>query len=152
VDREGATGDRGCIAGEHRLPRRRRSGACRRWGEGRDGDRSLPGDSEAPEAGAPETGIEIRFIQPTHEPVRTVAGVGGSGRSSIAFEFQLFPTSEQAKVEDLGNLKPREFGWSAAPLFVDWEPRIRGVLANVAYAEYELVHPKKTIQYRVASF
>lgn len=84
-------------------------------------------------------GVDVRFTKPSGEPVRTIAGVGSSGGVAIAFEFQLYPTSDEATVEQLGRLKPRDFGWTGGR-WVEWEPRLRGVLANVAYAQYERRH------------
>ncbi len=83
------------------------------------------------------SGIEIRFTHPRGEPVPAVTGVGSSGRASIGFEFQLYPSSDQASVRDLGRLRAPDFGWRRPHGLLAFEGWIRGVLGNVAYAQYE---------------
>lgn len=87
-----------------------------------------------------KTGLRIRYIHPHGEPTRTVAGVAEFGWAGpIGFEFQLYPSSDQATVRGVGKLRLADFGGPAKIIF---EPKvIRGVLGNVAFAEYEIPDP-----------
>jgi hypothetical protein len=85
------------------------------------------------------TGIELTFLHPPNEPTTAVVGVAGSAPGEqIGFEYQLYPSSDEAKVANLGKLPPRVFGWRKPSHNQIFEPIVRGVLGNVAYAIYEL--------------
>lgn len=83
-------------------------------------------------------GIQIRYVKPAHEPVPAVVGVASlAPAKGVGFEYQVFPDSDEATVAHLGKLKETDFGWPKAKLGVVFEPVVRGVLGNVAYAIYE---------------
>ena len=85
-----------------------------------------------------KTGIELTFLHPPSEPTTAVVGVVGSAPGErIGFEYQLYQSSEEATVEGLGKLPPATFGWPKPSLGEAFEPIVRGVLGNVAYAIYE---------------
>jgi hypothetical protein len=85
------------------------------------------------------TGIELTFLHPPHEPTTAVVGVAGSAPGErIGFEYQLYGSSDEATVENLGKLPPNVFGWRKPGHNQIFEPIVRGVLGNVAYAIYEL--------------
>jgi hypothetical protein len=85
------------------------------------------------------TGIELTFLHPPNEPTAAVVGVAGSAPGErIGFEYQLYRSSEEATVENLGKLPPNVFGWRKPGHNQIFEPIVRGVLGNVAYAIYEL--------------
>lgn len=85
-----------------------------------------------------KSSINIHFIQQENEPLPTVSGIGTSGEAELGFEFQIYPSSREATIAALGTLRPRDFGWSVIGSRERWLRRIRGVLANVAYAQYEV--------------
>lgn len=83
------------------------------------------------------TGIAIRFIpQKTIRLVESVVGVGRVGRAEIGFEFRLYPSSDRASVRQMGRLKARQFDWRDPRRISGMDVKLRGVLANVAYAQY----------------
>ncbi|HEX4463960.1 MAG TPA: hypothetical protein VH042_04890 [Solirubrobacterales bacterium] len=82
-------------------------------------------------------GIEARFVQ-APGPVPAVAGVAKMGNAEpVGFEFRLYADSDQATVRGLGRMHSTDFGWPKEQLGVIYQPRVRGVLGNVAFAEYE---------------
>lgn len=84
------------------------------------------------------TGLDIRYIHPAREKGVAVTGVANYGAGGpIGFEYQIFPGSDVATVRQLGNLKAADFGWKEKIPIVFTEHQIRGVLGNVAFAEYE---------------
>lgn len=83
------------------------------------------------------TGVKIRYLYPRSEPAHAVVGIARQGPAVIGFEFQLFPSSDEATVFDLGKLRAVDFGWPRQYRGVLLEHRTRGVLANVAFEEYE---------------
>ncbi len=82
------------------------------------------------------SGLRVRYIE-SHRAVSAVAGVARAGTAKLGFEFQLFPRSDEATVGGVGRLRPADFGWPKAGGLFGFERQIRGVLANVAYAQYE---------------
>jgi hypothetical protein len=60
-----------------------------------------------------------------------------AGAEPIGFEFRLYPSSDQATVRGLGKMRSTDFGWPKEHRGFIYEPQVRGVLANVAFAEYE---------------
>jgi hypothetical protein len=86
-----------------------------------------------------KTGIELTFLHPPNEPTTAVVGAAGSAPGErIGFEYQLYGGSGEATVENLGKLPPNVFGWHKPGPNEIFEPIVRGVLGNVAYAIYEL--------------
>lgn len=82
-------------------------------------------------------GVEARFV-PAPGGVETLAGVAKMpGAEPAGFEFRLYPSSDQATVRGLGRMRSTDFGWPREQLHFVFESRIRGVLGNVAFAEYE---------------
>jgi len=84
------------------------------------------------------SGLQIRTIREPTRSIPTIVGVASAGHAAIGFEFQVFPASDVATVRKLGRLRSTDFGWPPArfnPLYRTW---IRGVLGNVAYAQYEI--------------
>lgn len=82
-------------------------------------------------------GIKARFVH-ARGPVPALAGVADMGGAEpVGFEFRLYPSSDQTTVRDLGTMRSTDFGWPKEQLGFIYEPRIRGVLGNVAFAEYE---------------
>jgi hypothetical protein len=89
------------------------------------------------EAGLAKIGVKIQYVDAS-EPVPAVVGLASvSPASPVGFEYQVFPSSDQATVADLGKLPPHTFGWKKPRASFYYEPTIRGVLGNVAYAIYE---------------
>lgn len=85
-----------------------------------------------------EDGIDVRFIHTKRVAhAKSVAGVGSLGRAGIGFEFQLYPSSDQASVRRLGQLSRRRFGRIGQRPISGIDVKLRGVLANVAYAQYQ---------------
>lgn len=80
------------------------------------------------------TGLEINYSEPLGNETSAVIGTASKGGVEVGFEFRLYPTSDSATIAGLGRLGPNVFGWRPSPLYSE---RIRGVLANVAYAQYE---------------
>jgi hypothetical protein len=84
------------------------------------------------------SGVAIRPARHPAPSRSTIAGVASAGRAMIGFEFQVFSSSDVATIRGLGRLRPPDFGWPPTrfdPLYRTW---IRGVLSNVAYAQYEI--------------
>lgn len=82
-------------------------------------------------------GIEARFVQ-APGPVLALAGVAHMGEAEpVGFEFRLYPSSDQATARGLGKMRSTDFGWPKEQLGFIYESRVRGVLGNVAFAEYE---------------
>jgi hypothetical protein len=83
------------------------------------------------------SGLEIRPLRPSARAPHVVSGVAYNGPVEVGFEFQVFRSSSEATIRRLGRLRPRDFGWERPPatLYRTW---VRGVLANVAYGQYEL--------------
>jgi hypothetical protein len=63
--------------------------------------------------------------------------VKSSASHRIGFEYQVFPSGDQATVTYLGRLQTSDFGWPKPRLGIVLEPKVRGVVGNVAFAEYE---------------
>jgi len=85
-----------------------------------------------------KTGLDVRYVHPRHEPTSAVVGVARSlPANPFGFEYQLYRSSDEASVSALGKLKAGAFGWPKPHLGVIFEPVVRGVLGNVAYAIYE---------------
>jgi hypothetical protein len=82
-------------------------------------------------------GVQIEYARPARSR-STVSGVASLGHASVGFEFQIFPGSDGATVRGLGKLGLRHFDWRRPRGLFDLRKSIRGVLANVAYAQYEL--------------
>jgi hypothetical protein len=83
-------------------------------------------------------GVRVRYLKPVHEPVPSVVGVASVAPArGIGFEYQVFPSSDETTVAQLGKLKEADFGWPKAKPGVVFEPVVRGVLGNIAYAIYE---------------
>jgi hypothetical protein len=83
-------------------------------------------------------GVRVRYVKPVHEPVPAVVGVASVAPArGIGFEYQVFPSSDETTVAQLGKLKEADFGWPKAKPGVVFEPVVRGVLGNIAYAIYE---------------
>ncbi len=83
------------------------------------------------------SGLAIRFIRHVDEPVPSIVGVARRGSEVLGFEFQLFPSSDEATVSRVGRLEAADFSWPPrfhGFLLGRW---VRGVIANVAFAEYE---------------
>jgi hypothetical protein len=85
-----------------------------------------------------QTGIHIRFVP---APKGTLRGVASVGPEFIGFEYELFPSARMATTHGLRRVKARDFGWSERPQGASERVRIRGVLSNVAFAEYEKLPP-----------
>jgi hypothetical protein len=83
-----------------------------------------------------QTGLDISYSGQNGKDMPAVIGTASQGDVEVGFEFRVYPTSNSATISGLGRLQPRIFGWNPSPLY---SMRIRGVLANVAYAQYELV-------------
>jgi hypothetical protein len=82
--------------------------------------------------------IEIRYTHPMSEPTAAVVGAARAAPAgAIGFEYQLFSSSALATIRYAGKLRPKDFGWPRSKLGVVFEPIVRGVLGNVAYAIYE---------------
>jgi hypothetical protein len=82
-------------------------------------------------------GVEARFVS-APGTVPALAGVAKLGDAEpVGFEFRLYPGSDEATVAGLGRMRSTDFGWPREQLGFIYEPRIRGVLGNVAFAEYE---------------
>lgn len=84
------------------------------------------------------SGLAIRPVRPSLRTPRVVSGVASDGAVEVGFEFHVFRSSDEATVRRLGRPRPRDFGWTTRPGVTPVRTRIRGVLANVAYAQYEL--------------
>jgi hypothetical protein len=85
-----------------------------------------------------KAGVPLRYVHPRNERVPTVSGaVKGNSSHRIGFEYQIFPSGDQATVAYLGRLRTSDFGWPKERLGITLEPKVRGVLGNVAFAEYE---------------
>jgi hypothetical protein len=79
-------------------------------------------------------GVRVRYVK----PVPAVVGVASVAPArGIGFEYQVFPSSDETTVAQVGKLKEADFGWPKAKPGVVFEPVVRGVLGNVAYAIYE---------------
>jgi hypothetical protein len=84
------------------------------------------------------SGLTIRPARTPSPSASTITGVASVDDVKIGFEFQIFSSSDVATIRRLGRLRPTDFGWPPArfdPLYRTW---IRGVLGNVAYAQYEV--------------
>jgi hypothetical protein len=82
-------------------------------------------------------GIEARFVR-APGTVPALAGVATmAGAEPVGFEFRLYSSSDQATVRGLGRMRSTDFGWPEEHRGVIYEPQVRGVLGNVAFAEYE---------------
>ena len=83
------------------------------------------------------TGVAIQFHTVEFGEVPSVVGVASDGGAAIGFEFQIYPSSDEATAWDLGELPAAAFGWP--PKYKDFllQVEVRGVLGNVAFAEYE---------------
>ncbi|HZO05580.1 MAG TPA: hypothetical protein VFB52_04275 [Solirubrobacterales bacterium] len=84
-----------------------------------------------------KTGVAIQFHTVESGEVPSVVGVARDGGAVVGFEFQLYPSSDEATAWDLGELPAAAFGWP--PKYKDFllKVEVRGVLGNVAFAEYE---------------
>lgn len=83
-------------------------------------------------------------IQPGSDTsASTVSGVASQGRAAIGFEFRVYPSSDEATVRGLGNLSLGDLGYPS-PNGVTVKKVIRGVLGNVAYAQYRVERDWKT--------
>jgi hypothetical protein len=83
------------------------------------------------------TGLAVRFTDPKGLPVPSVTGVARHGSAVVGFEFQLFPSSDVATVRQVGLLDAEDFGWPRRDRSFFLDRWVRGVIANVAFAEYE---------------
>jgi hypothetical protein len=82
-------------------------------------------------------GVEARFVR-APGTVPALAGVARMAEAEpVGFEFRLYPSSDQATVRGLGKMASTKFGWPEEHRGVIYEPQVRGVLGNVAFAEYE---------------
>ena len=89
-------------------------------------------------SGLSKAGLKVRYVKGAAGPATEVAGVAHLQDHLIGFEFQLFPASDEATVRYVGRLQAPDFGWPKniyhGMKFKTW---VRGVLGNVAFAEYE---------------
>ncbi len=83
------------------------------------------------------TGLAIHYLQPAGEPVPSVTGVAHDGKALLGFEFQLYPSSDEATVSDVGKLRAKDLGWPRKYDGFLLHRLVRGVLGNVAFAEYK---------------
>jgi hypothetical protein len=87
--------------------------------------------------GLAKIGAKIRYVD-AREPVPALVGLASKEPTvPIGFEYQVFPSSDQATVAHLGKLSAQTFGWRKPTSGIIFEPLVRGVLGNVAYAVYE---------------
>jgi hypothetical protein len=63
--------------------------------------------------------------------------VASVGPELVGFEYQLFPSARAASTRDLRKVRAEDFGWRERPGRASERPTIRGILSNVAFAEYE---------------
>jgi hypothetical protein len=84
-----------------------------------------------------QTGIHIRFSSVRGESVPTLRGVASVGPELVGFEYQLFPSARLASTRNLREVQAEDFGWRERPGLASERPWIRGILSNVAFAEYE---------------
>jgi hypothetical protein len=84
-----------------------------------------------------QTGIHIRFSSVRGEAIPTLRGVASVGPELVGFEYQLFPSARVASTRNLRHVQAEDFGWQERPGRASERPRIRGILSNVAFAEYE---------------
>jgi hypothetical protein len=79
-------------------------------------------------------GLDIEYAAQRQDTAPAIVGTASERGVQLGFEFQIYPTSSSATIAQLGRLAPRVFGWRPSPYY---SSQIRGVLANVAYAQYE---------------
>lgn len=84
-----------------------------------------------------QTDIHIRFSSVQGEAVPTLRGVASVGPELVGFEYQLFPSVRAASTRNLRKVQAEDFGWRERPGRASERPWIRGILSNVAFAEYE---------------